>query len=141
LIFLAGKTILYFIFKSNPGDPFEICIYGNQRILSNLFTNHIYAKNIFLNFGGLYIFIILLFATGRVKRFYSVSGRKKVYIYLTIIPFLILGIFVIYFSEVRVYSELMPMVSTLFLIYIGTGRKLQFKFIKNEQNAGQQEKY
>ena len=140
LSFIAVKVLLYLIFKSNPGDPVEICFFRNQEILSNLFKDRVYAKDFFLNFGGWYVFIILFFLTGGVKRFASVSDRSKIYIHLAIIPFVIFGIFIIYFSEVRVYSELMPMVTTLFLIYSGINKKSPLKFIENKNIAQQKEK-
>lgn len=124
LIFIAVKIILYFMFRTNPGDPIEICLFRNIEIVSIITTNQIYAKNVFLNFGGLYFFIILLFVSGRWKRYASDSNKSKLFINLAIVPFLIFGIFIIYISEVRVYTEMMPIVSTLFLIYLSTCIKL-----------------
>lgn len=115
IIFLVIKTILAVIFNNNPGDMFEICLPVNIDILSNLFKNRIYLKNIVLAFGGMYVFTILLFLTGRWKIF---GQLEKVYMNLAFIPYFILGIFVCYFTEVRVYIEVVPMITTLFIVYI-----------------------
>ncbi len=119
-IFVIYKLFLGYIFRNNPGDNVEGTIGWNIEIISNFYRNHTYFKNLAFNFGGLYIFIILLFLTGRRKKFTAKASAKLLYINLTFIPFYIMGIFVIYFTEVRVYSELIPIVTTLFLIYLST---------------------
>ena len=42
---------------------------------------------------------------------------------LAIVPYYIFGIFITYITEVRVYTELIPMITTLFLIFLSS-----FKF-------------
>jgi hypothetical protein len=115
VIIVGFKLLLNYTFRNNPGDPVEICYNANIQILSELFSNRIMLKHIGLNFGGLYIFVILLFATGKWLRF---PNRRLVYVNLAIVPFYIFGIFVTYITEVRVYTELIPMITTLFLIYL-----------------------
>ncbi len=123
-IFLAIKTVLAVIFEKNQGDIFEICLPVNMEIISNLFLNRVYLKNIMLAFGGMYIFVVLLFLTGKWKLF---SRKEKVYMNLAFIPYFVIGIFVCYFTEVRVYIEIIPMFTTLFIVYLTTtfGLKLQ----------------
>jgi hypothetical protein len=124
VIFIVYKVLLSYIFRNNPGGNFEIGLYGNIEIIKNLPVNRIYAKNVILNFGLIYVFAILLFISGRWKSF---NHRNLLYINLVIIPYLLIGIYTIYFSEVRVYTEIVPLVSTLFLIYLSTFEKLQIK--------------
>ncbi len=104
----------------HPGDSFEVGYYENIRIVENLFTNKTLLKNLLLNFGGLYIFVILLFVTGSWKKF---PDRRKLFMNLAIVPYYIFGIYITYITEVRVYTELIPMITTLFLIYLSN-----FKF-------------
>ena len=52
---------------------------------------------------------------------------KLVFVNLAVVPYLLLGIFLIYFTEVRVYAELIPMFTTLFVIYLSTFEKLELK--------------
>jgi hypothetical protein len=124
VIFITAKSLLVYIFRNNPGDAFEITFSVNIDIIKNIFRNRIYAKNISLSFGGLYIFAVLLFISGRWKKF---PDLKMVFVNLAIVPYLLLGIFLIYFTEVRVYAELIPMFTTLFVIYLSTFEKLQLK--------------
>ena len=120
LIFLSIKGALFFIFRTNPGDVVEWCYSVNIEILSNLHKNRVYAKNLALSFGGLYIFILALFLSKRWKKFNSINSPQKMYMNFALVPYLILGFFIVYFTEVRVYEELIPMVSTLFIIYLST---------------------
>ena len=124
VVFIVFKFILNYIFAGNPGDTVEITFLTNMWILEDLFTNHIYTKDVFLNFGAMYVIAILLFVTGRWKRF---PDRRKVYMNLTFFIYLLMGVTIVYFTEVRVFSELMPLVSLLFIIYISTFEKLNLK--------------
>jgi hypothetical protein len=123
-IFITIKVILYYVFLGNPGDPVEICINKNKYTISTLFTSHLSAKNVFLNFGVLYLFALYLFISGRWKKFNTPDLKKKLFINLTIIPYTLLGIYITYIDEVRVYTELIPMYTTLFLILVSTFEKL-----------------
>lgn len=130
LLFLGWKLLLNYIFRNNPGDSFEVGYYENLRIVKELFSNKVMLKNLAFNFGGLYVFAILLFVTGAWKKF---PDKKLVYINLAIIPFYIFGIYITYITEVRVYTELMPMITILFLIYLSSFEKLGLKpYPKNE---------
>lgn len=123
IIFLAYKLSLAYVFRNNPGGNFEIGLYANIEHIKQLATNRIYLKSIMFNLGLLYIFAILLFITGRWKLY---KNRGLLFINLTIVPFILMGILTIYFVEVRVYSETFPLFSNLFLIYLSTFDKLGF---------------
>jgi hypothetical protein len=118
--FLGYKFLLSQVFKNNPGDDFEIGYYKNLVTINELFTNTVYLKVVFLNFGGLYIFALILFISGLWKRY---PVKSKLFINLTIVPYYLLGIIITYISEVRVYTELIPMITVLFLIFLSN-----FKF-------------
>lgn len=124
VIFIIIKGAMTFIFRNNPGDNFEIGYYTNVTIFSNLFHERVFMKNLGLSFGGLYIFAILLFITGRYKQFMKEFDGRFLMITLSIIPYLIAGIFMIYFTETRVYAELTAPVTILFIIYLSTVKSL-----------------
>ncbi|HAX49041.1 MAG TPA: hypothetical protein PK605_05415 [Ignavibacteria bacterium] len=119
-IFIGYKLLLGYIFRANPGDSFEIGYYENIRIVNELLSNRTLLKNLALNFGGLYLFVILLFITGLWKKY---PDRRKVFMNLAIVPYYIFGIYITYITEVRVYTELIPMITVLFLIFLSS-----FKF-------------
>jgi hypothetical protein len=116
-IFLIIKLLLSFIFKDNAGDVVEITYCHNKEIIANLLSNKVYAKNILFSFGGIYIFVLLFFITGKWGAYSSPEYRKKLYMNLAFIPYFVLGIFMVYFTEVRVYAEIIPLFTTLFLVY------------------------
>jgi hypothetical protein len=120
LLIILVKTGLSYIFRSNPGDNIEICVYENIRITKNLFSEWGYLKPVLFNFGALYLFAILLFARGWWRKF---PDRRKLLVNLAIVPFYIFGIFITYIVEVRVYTELIPMITTLFLIYLSNFKR------------------
>jgi hypothetical protein len=127
------KLTLGYLFRNNPGDNFEIGYYENIRIISSLFSNRVLFKQAFLNFGGLYIFIILLFISGWWKRY---PDKRKLMVNLTIIPYFIFGIYLTYVTEVRVYTELIPMITTLFLIYLSNFKRFGLAPVQPEGNNG-----
>ena len=134
IIFFDYKFLLSYIFCGNHGDDFEVGFDVNYEIVTTFYKNHIYAKNLFLNFGALYIFVILLFVTGRSKIFAAKSPAKLMYLNFAFIPYYIVGIFVTYFTEVRVYSELIPLITTLFLIYLSTIKKLSLETVPKTED-------
>jgi hypothetical protein len=123
-VLILIKLLLSFVFKDNPGATYEVGFSENIRILTNLFSNRIFMKNLGLNFGAIYIFVILLFVSGRWKKF---PGKRLVFLNLGFVPYLILGLYLVYYTEVRVYTELIPMITTLFLVYLSTLDKLKLK--------------
>jgi hypothetical protein len=126
LIFIIIKVLLYFIFIANQGAPVEWGYLKNIQTLSTIWKNHIAAKDILLSFGGLYIFAILLFITGKWRRFTGSELKGKLLLNLVIIPFIIIVGITSYFEEVRVYTELIPLFTTLFLLYLSTHKKVPF---------------
>jgi len=124
VIFVVFKVIMYYVFIHNTGSPVEYSLPVNIETLKELFRNRIIAKDIFLSFGGMYVFVVLLFVTGRWK---SVPDRKMLAAMMVFIPYFIVGSFVLQFAEVRVYSELIPTTTMLFFMYLGTFGKLKFE--------------
>jgi hypothetical protein len=123
-VYIAIKVLLAYIFRNNPGDNVEICVEENIRIISTIFSNKIYFKHLALNFGGLYIFLFVLFFSSKWKQF---PRRNLLLINLAFLPNIILGYFVTYYDEVRVYAEFIPLVTTLFLVYLSTFKKLNLQ--------------
>jgi hypothetical protein len=124
VLFISYKLFLSYIFWNNAGDSFEIGFAVNVEIIKNLPFNRIYQKNLLLNFGPLYVFIFL-FLIGRRWRKYP--DKRKVFMNLAFIPYILAGIYITYFTEVRVYTELIPMITTLFVIYLSTFTKLNLQ--------------
>jgi len=123
-LFVVYKLILNYLFQNNAGSTVEISYDANIYTIKQLPFNRIYQKDIFLNFGLLYVPVLLLFLTGRWKKH---PDRRKVYVNLVFLPYLLFGIFIIYFSEIRVYAELIPGISTLFIIYLSAFDKLNLR--------------
>lgn len=121
-IFLGYKLLLNYMFSANPGDTYEVGYLYNIQLFKDLPHNRIIQKNLAFNFGCLYLFTILLFITGRWKKF---PDKKKVFLNLAFIPYVLLGVYITYFTEVRVYAELIPMITSLFIIYLTTISKLK----------------
>jgi hypothetical protein len=127
IILIVFKVLTSYLFKNNPGDTFEVGWHENLRILLNLFNNRVFMKNLGLNFGGLYILVILLFISGRWKKF---PDKRLIFLNLAFIPYLLLGFYMIYFTEVRVYTELIPMITTLSIVFISSFEKFKLKHIE-----------
>jgi hypothetical protein len=120
VLIVAVKAGLAYIFRNNPGDNIEICYYENVRILQNHLFEWGVIKPVFLNFGGLHIIMLILFLSGMWKNY---PDLQKLLVNLTILPFYLIGIYITYIVEVRVYTELIPMITTLFLIYLSNFKK------------------
>lgn len=129
VLFIGYKLLLNFIFKDNPGDSFEVGYYENIKIVSNLLTDRTLLRNLVMNFGGLYIFVLLLFITGGWRKY---PDRRFVLANLTIVPYYLFGIYITYITEVRVYTELIPMITILFLIYLSNFKRAGFFTAKAE---------
>ncbi len=124
VIFFLYKLFLNYVFQNNAGSTVEICYAANLITLKELPFNRVYQKDVFLNFGLLYVPAILLFLTGRIGKFHN---KGKVYANLVFLPYLLFGIFIIYFSEIRVYAELIPGVTILFIVYLSSFEKLNLQ--------------
>jgi hypothetical protein len=123
-IFVAYKLLLNYLFQNNSGSTVEICFAANKITLKELPYNRVYQKDVFLNFGLLYVPALFIFLTGKWKKF---PDRRKVSINLVFLPYLLFGIFIIYFSEIRVYAELIPGVTLLFIVYLSAFKKLNLQ--------------
>jgi len=129
-VYIAAKLLLGYVFRHNPGDTVEFCMYENINIIKTFISNKIYMKHILLSFGAMYVFLFLLFLTGRWKRFLP---RNLVFINLAFLPNLLLGFFVTYYTEVRVYAEFIPLITTSFLIFLSTFDKLKLSPYNNNK--------
>jgi hypothetical protein len=118
MIFAFVKILLYYRFSNNPGSFVELCYGNNIKIPSLIVTNILFTKAVLLNFGGMYILVILLFFSRYWKEFKTKVNKSLVYINFTFIPFLVLGFFIVYYYEVRVYAEIIPIITTLSIIYL-----------------------
>lgn len=125
VVFLVFKLSLSYLFQNNPGDNIEICYMTNLWIIEDLFTNPRYTRVVFLNFGGLYLFMLLYLFSGRWKLY---PDRRKVLLNFVLFIYLAAGVIIVYFTEIRVYSELIPIVTIFFVLFLSTFRffKLQF---------------
>lgn len=126
--YIAVKLLLGYIFRNNEGDQVELCMYENINIIKTFTSNKIYMKHILLSFGVMYLFLFILFLTGRWKRFLP---HNLVFINLAFIPNIIIGFFVTYYDEVRVYAEFIPLITTSFFVYLSTFDKLKFMLVVN----------
>jgi hypothetical protein len=127
MVFLIIKGILMYIFRNNPGAVVESTSWYNFQLVNLFFESHLYAKDLLLCFGGMYFFVIALFVSGKWRKLNTVNARGKIYMHLGFIPYLIMGVNIVYFLEARVYGELIPMITTLFVIYLSTFEKLNFR--------------
>jgi|SRR4030095_393218 len=130
VIMVCIKAGLSYIFRDNPGGTFEIGYDANKEFIKSLFSNRLYMKSVFLNFGGMYIFTVLLFITGAWKKF---PDRRLIMLNLAVIPYYILGIYFTYIIEVRVYTELIPMITTLFLVYLSGFKRLNLQPVNKSE--------
>jgi hypothetical protein len=117
VLFIAVKKLMEYIFISNPGLSFRLNY--NHNIMA--FTKeplHRVIRNIFLMFGGLHLFVLYFFVSGKWKKF----NTEYLYITLTIVPYVII-IFLIHTTfEARNYIAAIPFVLLQFLLYFTTHR-------------------
>lgn len=119
VVFLVFKLVLFYLFRNNPGDNVEICFMTNLWIFEDLFTNLQYTKVVFLNFGGLYLFMLLYLISGRWKLY---PDRRKVLLNFVLFVYMAAGVIIVYLTEIRVYSELIPIVTIFFVLFLSTFR-------------------
>lgn len=117
VLFIAVKKLMEYIFISNPGLSFRLNY--NHNIMA--FTKeplHRVIRNIFLMFGGLHLFVLYFFVSGKWKKF----NTEYLYITLTIVPYVII-IFLIHTTfEARNYIAAIPFILLQFLLYFTTHR-------------------
>lgn len=115
LIFILQMKIFDFIFAANTG--FYIILHYDYNFISfAIMPANIVIRNTLMFFGGMHLFILYFFISGRWKAF----NTKYLYINLTIIPYVII-IFLIQTSlEARNYITAIPFVTILFLMFFST---------------------
>lgn len=115
VIFLVIKKVLENIFIANPGISFR----WNYIYNFNEFFNkpvHIVFRNVFFAFGGLHLFVIYFFLSGKWKKY----NTKYMYITLTIIPYAIILFLIHTTFEARNYITAIPYMTILFLLFFST---------------------
>ncbi len=115
IIFIFVKIVMQSIFVSNPGLSFRLNVGFN---LSQFIDLPVYKIiiNIILYFGGLHIFVLYFFLSGRWKRFKT----KYLLINLTVIPYVLI-IFLIHTTfEARNYISSSIFILLLFLMFFST---------------------
>jgi len=121
-IFIAVKILMQYIFINNPGEPFRFNYIFN---FNQFFEQPVYKVLIyfFLYFGGLHLFVLYFFISGKWKRF----KLKYILINLTIIPYILI-IFLIHTTfEARNYIVGSIYILMLFLLFFTTQR---YTFLK-----------
>ncbi|RPI17196.1 MAG: hypothetical protein EHM58_10065 [Ignavibacteriae bacterium] len=127
-IFIIVKKVLETIFASNLGISFRLNYEYNYNQFFDM-PMHIVVRNVFLTFGGLHLFVLYFFISGRWKKF----NTKYLYITFTLILYVII-IFLIHTTfEARNYMTAIPFIMILFLLFFTTQKNSFLKPVKEIQ--------
>ena len=121
-IFIAVKIIMQYIFSANQGESFRFNYFFN---FNQFFEQPVYKVIIYfvLYFGGLHLFVLYFFISGKWKLF----ELKYILINLTIIPYIAI-IFLIHTTfEARNYIVGSIYIVMLFLLFFTTQKKTFLK--------------
>ena len=115
VLYVATYKFMDYLFPSNAG---YFIIFNLPRNLS-LFTDfpiHIIFRDLFFNFGGLHIFILLFFFTRLWKRY------RGPFLYVNLVTILyVLSVFISFsIEEIRNYITIIPFVVILSLLYLSS---------------------
>jgi hypothetical protein len=122
VIFILVKIILQNIFISNPGVSFRFNYVFNYNQFFELPFYKI-AVNLILYFGGMHLFVLYFFISGKWKRF----KMRYILINLTILPYVVI-IFLIHTTfEARNYIVGSIYILFLFLLYFSTQKNTFLK--------------
>ncbi|RPI14552.1 MAG: hypothetical protein EHM58_16165 [Ignavibacteriae bacterium] len=132
--FIIIKAALYFIYIDSPGNFVYDKIGINIQTIYDVvrLRNIIYLKDIITSFGGLYIFVIILLFSKKWKVLTQSMNPGKLYLNLTFIPYILIGFSFICIEECRVYTEIVPLFTTLFIIYLSTFKSLGIEPVTKE---------
>ena len=114
VIFVLLKKVFEIIFINNPGLSFRINVDYNTGFIPTYPFRA--ARNSLLILGGLHLFVLYFFISGRWKAFKT----KYLYINLTIIPYIIIIFFIHTLFEARNYISAIPFITILFLLFFST---------------------
>lgn len=101
-----------------PSTAGYFVIYNLPRNLNllHILPMHIILRDIFFNFGGLHIFVIIFFLSGAWKRYRG----PLLYINLVIIPYVISVLINFSIEEIRNYVTIIPFVLILTLLFLSS---------------------
>ncbi len=125
LIFFSVKTTTYFLFISNPQDPFWFRFPRNINMLITI-KKYYLVRDLLLIYGGLHLFIIF-----NIKKIWKQYPSEKLLISLTIIPYLVIMFTIHTFEDMRDYIASIPFVVIPFMIYLSTFKNSILKPIEN----------
>jgi hypothetical protein len=110
VLFIAVKGLLLYLFRNNPGTPFDNMIAGNVFIIHLLLQGRFHTWGYpILCFGGLHILALLLI------RWIPRQLRR---LFLLFPLFLVVMFVVGWLVELRIYNELVPVVTLLAIVGI-----------------------
>ncbi len=115
IIFIAVKKMMEIIFINNPGLSFRFNYLYNIEAFSTM-PPHIVVRNVFLTFGGMHIFVLYFFISGRWKQF----NTKYLYITLTLFVHVLIVFLIHTTFEGRNYMAAIPYIIILFLLFLST---------------------
>jgi hypothetical protein len=115
VIYIAVYNIMNAVFPSTAGY-FVILNFERNLSLTAILPNHIIARDLLFNFGGLHFFFILFFISGMWKKFRS----PLLYLTLTVIPYVISVFISFSIEEMRNYIAIIPFIMITSLIYLST---------------------
>jgi hypothetical protein len=114
-IFIIVKKAMETVFAANPGISFRWNYIHNFNEFFDK-PKHIVLRNVFLTFGGLHLFVLYFFISGKWKKF----NTKYLYITLTVIPYVIIVFLIHTTFEARNYMTAIPFMIILFLLFFTT---------------------
>lgn len=114
VIYMSIPLIMNLFIKSVPGGQFWHLNYERNTWLLTNYPIHLIVRDFFLNFGGIYFFVILFAFSKSIWSF----NKRYVYIHLMMIPYLISIYLTQSIEEMRNYAAIIPFVLILFLMYL-----------------------
>ncbi len=115
IVIIAVRLMMLEIFKNNPNVSWSPkYIYNANSFV--MFPVYRVIRNMLLFFGGLHLFVIYFFISGRWKNFRT----KYLYMSFTIIPYIIIIFLIHTIQEARNYITAIPFIIIPFLLYFAT---------------------
>lgn len=123
IIYTAVMSIMYIgiyrvmdaYFPSTAGYFIIYNLPRNLEIL-HILPMHIILRDVFFNFGGLHLFVIMFFISGAWKRYRG----PLLYVNLVIIPYVISVLINFSIEEIRNYVTIIPFVLILTLLFLSS---------------------
>jgi hypothetical protein len=115
VMYIGIYKFMDYIFPSTAGY-FVILNLPRNLGLIDVLPAHIIIRDLFFNFGGLHIFILIFLISGTWKRYRS----PLLYINLVIIPYVLSVLINFSIEEIRNYIAIIPFVIILALLFLST---------------------